>query len=138
MEKTTLTLRQIEAALEAGWAADTCSPDDLERAGWSPENPAWGHCDVTALLLNDVLGGDLVVGKVFAGDEQQGFHWWNRLDSGVEVDLTRSQFQAGQRIVDAKAVRRPADRPLRRYQEYMLLRKRVEAHLGQPLAVMPE
>lgn len=138
MDKTTLTLKEIEAALEASWAEDTCSPDDLERAGWSPANPAWGHCDVTALLLNDVFGGDLVHGKVFAGEQQQGLHWWNRLDSGLDLDLTRSQFQAGQRIVDAKPVKRPTDRQPRRYQEYLLLRKRVEACLGQPLPGVPE
>jgi len=130
VEKTTLTLKEIEAALEASWAADTCSPDDLERAGWSPANPAWGHCDVTALLLNDVFGGDLMVGKVFAGDQQQGYHSWNRLDSGVEIDLTRSQFQAGQRIVGAEVVKRPLDRRPRRHDEYLLLRKRIEVHLG--------
>ncbi|HZM76582.1 MAG TPA: hypothetical protein VFC19_12695 [Candidatus Limnocylindrales bacterium] len=131
MDKTALTLGEIEAALKACWAADTCSPDDLERAGWSPENPAWGHCDVTAMLLNDIFGGDLVVGEVFAGTEQQGYHWWNRLDSGVEIDLTRSQFRQGQRVVEAKAMKRPAGRRPRRHEEYLLLRKRVETHLGR-------
>lgn len=95
MEKTALTLAAIEAALEASWAADTCSPDDLERTGWSPANPARGQCDITALLLNDIFGGDLVVGEVFAGEEQQGFHWWNRLESGVDIDLSRHSFGRG-------------------------------------------
>jgi len=126
-----MTLGEIEAALRASWAADTCSPDDYERAGWGPENPAWGHCDVTALLLNDIFGGDLVVGEVYAGAEQQGYHWWNRLSSGLDIDLTRSQFQAGQRIVGAEVVQRPVQPPRRRYEEYLLLRKRVEAYLGR-------
>ena len=42
--------------MRASWAADTCSPDDLARAGWHPDNPAWGHCDITALLVNDLFG----------------------------------------------------------------------------------
>lgn len=128
--RESLTLDEIEAALKASWAEDTCSPDDLERAGWSRDNPAWGHCDVTAMLINDIFGGSLVVGEVYAGEEQQGYHWWNRLDSGLDLDLTRSQFRSGQRIVEVKAVRRPTDRKPRRYDEYLLLRKRVEALLG--------
>src|SRR5688572_24461230 len=130
-ERVALTLGEIEAALRASWAEDTCSPDDLERAGWSPDNPAWGHCDVTAMLINDIFGGDLVVGEVYAGAERQGYHWWNRLDSGLDLDLTRSQFQSGQRIVETNSMKRPVGRKPRRYEEYLLLRKRVEVHVGQ-------
>jgi hypothetical protein len=124
------TLSEIERALRASWGADTCSPDDLDRAGWQPENAAWGHCDITALLLNDLLGGDLVVGEVYVDGVQQGFHWWNRLDSGIEIDLTREQFRQGQAITAARVLRRPAGRPARRYREYRLLRERVATHLG--------
>lgn len=53
------TLSDIERAFRASWAADTCSPDDVDRADWQADNPAWGHCDVTALLLSHMLGGDL-------------------------------------------------------------------------------
>ncbi|HWG98516.1 MAG TPA: hypothetical protein VNV66_04140 [Pilimelia sp.] len=134
---TVWTLSDIEGAVRAGWAADTCSPDDLVRAGWQPDNPAWGHCDVTALLVNDLLGGDLVVGTVHLDGEQQGFHWWNRLATGVELDLTRDQFRNGQVVVGARVVARPAGRPKRRYREYLLLRERVAARLG-PLPGPPE
>lgn len=121
----------LAAALRASWAADTCSPDDVARAGWQPDNPAWGHCDITALLLHDLLGGELMLGEVRHGADQQGFHWWNRLASGVEIDLTRSQFVDGQRVVAARAVTRPSGPPPpRRAEEYRLLRERVAAHLG--------
>ena len=131
---TPWTLGEIEAALRASWAADTCSPDDLARAGWHPENPAWGHCDITALLLHDLLGGELMLGEVWLGAEQQGFHWWNRLASGVELDLTRSQFVDGQEVVAARPVTRPPGEPGRRREEYRLLRERVAARLG-PLPI---
>lgn len=127
---TPWTLSELEGALRASWAADTCSPDDITRAGWLPDNPAWGHCDITALLLCELLGGDLMVGEVFLGDEQHGYHWWNRLTSGVEIDLTREQFRRGQVISGARIVQRPVNRPVRRYAEYRLLRKRVATHLG--------
>jgi hypothetical protein len=127
---TMWTLSQLESALRAGWAADTCSPDDIERAAWVPDNPAWGHCDITALLLNDVLGGDLVRGEVHRDGRRAGYHWWNRLVSGVEVDLTREQFRDGQVIDNAVVVPRPPGRTKRRYDEYLLLRSRVERRLG--------
>ncbi|GIF67706.1 hypothetical protein Ais01nite_57410 [Asanoa ishikariensis] len=122
-----LTLIDIEHAVRASWAADTCSPDDLARAGWHPDNPAWGHCDVTALVLNDLFGGDLVLGDVHLGGEQHGYHWWNRLPGGVEIDLTYEQFQSGQTVTAARAVRRPPGRPRRRADAYDLLRQRVMA-----------
>ncbi len=61
----TWSLLAIDQALRASWAADTCSPDDLEPHGWQPDNPALGHCDITALIVHDIFGGDLVVGKVY-------------------------------------------------------------------------
>ncbi|WP_434095354.1 YunG family protein [Streptomyces flaveolus] len=59
---TTITLSGIEKALRSGRGADTCAPEDV--SGWSPENPARGQCGVTALVVNDLLGGDPVCGEV--------------------------------------------------------------------------
>ncbi|MCY0963450.1 YunG family protein [Streptomyces sp. H27-H5] len=120
-------LLDLDHALRASWAADTCSPDDQPE--WQPSNPAWGHCDITALIVHDVLGGDLMRGEVHVDGDQRGFHWWNRLSSGVELDLTREQFQRGQRVTAACVVERPPG-PLRRWDEYLLLRRRVIEHLG--------
>lgn len=68
---TTWFLTDIEKAVRASWAADTCSPDDVARAPWTSDNPAWGHCDVTALAVQDLLGGDLVVGEVHLDGERR-------------------------------------------------------------------
>ena len=122
-------LLDLDNALRANWAADTCSPDDLARAGWQPENPAWGHCDITALIVNDIFGGDLMAGEVHFEGDQHGFHMWTRLPSGIEIDLTREQFQLGQTVTEGRVVERPPG-PLRRWDEYLLLRKRVIEHLG--------
>lgn len=133
------TLAAIENALRTSWAAATCSPDDLARADWTSANPAWGHCDITALVVNDILGGDLVVGEVRLGGEQHGYHWWNRLPSGMEIDLTRDQFRQGQTITAGRIVPRPAGRLPRRWEEYQLLRDRVMDKLGTlPLPTMGE
>lgn len=125
---TTWTLTDLERAIRASWAADTCSPDDMAREPWHPGNPAWGHCDITALLVYDLIGGDLVLGTVHLDGEQHGYHWWNRL-AGVDVDLTREQFRRGQVVVEERVVERPIPPPTRRLAEYELLRDRVRAAL---------
>ncbi|MDT0310516.1 hypothetical protein RM780_26740 [Streptomyces sp. DSM 44917] len=129
---TPWNLLEIDKALRVSWAAETCSPDDV--AGWRPDNPAWGHCDITALIVHDLFGGDLVVGEVHRDGVQHGFHWWNRLSSGAELDLTREQFRQGQSIRAARVVERPPGPLPRRWAEYLLLRERVRKHLG----VLPE
>ncbi|MFJ7064679.1 hypothetical protein [Streptomyces sp. NPDC101115] len=122
------SLLDIDAALRASWAADTSSPDDQDE--WRADNPAWGHCDITALVVNDLFGGDLVVGEVYLDGARRGYHWWNRLPSGVELDLTREQFQDGQAVTAARVVERPPGPLPRRWAEYLLLRERVATHLG--------
>jgi hypothetical protein len=130
---TPLTLDAVEAALRASWAADTCSPDDLERHGWTSANPARGHCDVTALVLHDLFGGDLVIGTVHLGDEQHGWHWWNRLATGTELDLTRDQFVDGETVTATEVLaRRPGPLP-HRWDAYLVLRARVAQRLGTAL-----
>jgi hypothetical protein len=133
-----ISLAELEAAVRASWAADTCSPDDAATVPWSADNPSWGHCDVTALVLNDVLGGDLMVAEVHVDGERYGYHWWNRLASGVEIDLTRDQFRNGQVISPPRALRRPEEPPRRRNDEYLRLRRRVIGKLGPlPGSVSP-
>ena len=64
---------------------------DLGRSGpLGPENPAWGQCAVTALVVQDAFGGDLLRAMV-----EGVSHYWNRLPDGSEVDLTRQQFPEG-------------------------------------------
>jgi len=128
---TIWTLSDVAAALRSSWAADTCSPDDVARSGWRPDNPALGHCDLTALIVNDVFGGDLMVAEVHLDGEQRGYHWWNRLDNGYEIDLTRQQFRHGEVLDAVRRVQRPPGKTRRRWEEYLLLRDRVGARLGE-------
>jgi hypothetical protein len=123
-------MAEIDSAIRASWAADTCSADDAARVPWTTDNPAWGHCDVTALVLHDLLGGELMLGDVHHDGEQHGYHWWNRLTTGIEIDLTREQFQEGQVVTPGQVVVRPAGRLVRRQREYELFRDRVMERLG--------
>ncbi|WP_280395152.1 YunG family protein [Nocardia brasiliensis] len=131
---SSFTLDVIEQALRSSWAADTCSPDDVARAAWDFGNPAWGHCDITALVVQDVFGGDLMLGDVYLVEEQRGYHWWNRLPDGAEVDLTLEQFRLGETVTNGRVVR-PVGPLRRRVEEYELLRRRVADHVGRALPV---
>jgi hypothetical protein len=120
-----MRLAEIDSAVRASWASDTCSADDAARVPWTADNPAWGHCDVTTLVLHDLLGGDLLMGEVHLDGEQHGYHSWNRLAGGLEIDLTREQFRHGQVVTSGQMVARPTGRPVRRQREYELFRRRV-------------
>lgn len=127
MPGVTWTLADVQHAVRMSWGKDTCDPAD--RPDWHVDNPARGQCGVTALVLNDLLGGDLVLGEVRVAGERTGVHYWNRFGAGVEVDLTRDQFGPEESVVGAEVVTRPAGPPKRCREEYELLRSRVLAGL---------
>lgn len=120
-------LADVERAVRAGWGADTCDPADL--GDWHPGNPSRGQCGVTALVVQDLLGGQLVLGEVHVGGQRVGRHYWNRFGSGVEVDLTRGQFRPEEAVVGGGVVARPAGPPVRCREQYEILRGRVMARL---------
>ncbi|MDG4801019.1 hypothetical protein [Micromonospora sp. WMMD980] len=126
-DRPTTDLARLRPVVRASWTADTCDPHDLPH--WHPGNPARGQCGVTALVVQDLLGGDLVLGEVFVGDTKVGYHYWNRLPDGDEVDLTADQFHPGEVVVGAEVRRRPPGAPRRGRQQYELLRRRVLAAL---------
>jgi len=125
---TTWTLDTIEQAIRRAWGDDTCDPDD--RVNRSPANPARGQCGVTALVLHDLVGGDLICGEAYVGPRRVGVHYWNRLPSGLELDLTREQFGPDESVVGGEVVVRPTGPPRRCREQYELLRARVFEALG--------
>jgi hypothetical protein len=56
---------------------------------------------VTALVVQDQLGGDLVRARI---DGES--HYWNRLPSGQELDLTREQFSQPVTLTDVSVIDR--------------------------------
>jgi hypothetical protein len=110
------------------WSKDTS--DDPEE--WNESNPARGQCGVTAMVIHELFGGVLLISNVSRQGTATETHYWNRLPSGVEVDLTREQFQRGEtfgepRIVDPATSRPPKADSLRRAQ---LLSSRVRERLA--------
>lgn len=114
---------ELYERVRAAWDSATCDPVDLP---WSPDNPSRGQCGVTALVLHDHLGGDLLVAEVLRDDgSRQGFHTWNRLPDGTEVDLTREQFAPDEHVQEPVVLVRPDGPPRRCAEQYALLARRV-------------
>ncbi|MFD9832507.1 YunG family protein [[Kitasatospora] papulosa] len=123
-----LLLTDIEAAVRSSWGADTTTP--VHRPYWQPGNPARDQCGVTALVLNDLLGGELIRGEVRVDGERVDFHWWNRLGAGLEIDLTREQFAPHEIVTGGVPVERPGE-IVRLREEYELLGARVLERLRE-------
>ena len=118
------TLADLEAAIRAAWGRDTS--DDPDE--WSEENPARGQCAVTALLVRELLGGDILIANVLRGGKRVERHAWNRLPSRIALDLTREQFRNGESLTEP-SVEEPVI--TRRHPErYETLAARVRAALG--------
>jgi hypothetical protein len=123
----TWTLQDVEQIVRQAWDADTCDPDD---SPWDPGNPSRGQCGVTALVLNDLLGGEVILGEVQVGGQRTGYHYWNRLGTGIDVDLTREQFGPEEIVSDGRVVERPSRPPKYCREQYELLRRRVLSQLN--------
>ena len=133
----TFTLADIERAFRSSWGPDTTCLDDDGLERWDRANPAYGQCGPTALIIQELLGGDLLIASVTGGQERDGWHYWNRLGRGIELDLTREQFTAGQIIGTPKVVIRPPEGPRRFIEECQRLRFRVLTTLGVGTASQP-
>ncbi len=70
---------RVREALEQAWSLETAKQ-------WSPENPANGQCNVTAAVIHDLYGGEILRTRY-----PTVWHYYNRID-GQRLDLTDSQF----------------------------------------------
>lgn len=85
------THNDIYDRLRRCWSADTSSDPDH----WEQANPAWGQCAVTACLVQDILGGDILWTMAICPDGREYSHYFNMLPKGVVFDATRQQFPRG-------------------------------------------
>ena len=73
------TPERIAPLLQQAWSVRSSSK-------WTSSNPAAGQCSVTALVLQDIFGGDILYTLV-----NERPHFYNRI-SGCRYDLTKEQF----------------------------------------------
>ncbi|WP_426025269.1 YunG family protein [Brevundimonas sp. TSRC1-1] len=74
-----LALNELEGRLKSAWSVETATT-------WTRDNPALGQCSVTALVVNDLLGGRILKTRV-----GPNYHFYNLIDD-TRIDLTSSQF----------------------------------------------
>jgi len=87
----------LRLRLEEAWSAETA----VDTNCWQRQNPAEGQCAVTALIVQDIFGGELLRSTV------RGIsHYWNQLHGGEHVDLTLEQFGSSPEL-DSEPVLRP-------------------------------
>lgn len=116
------TLNDLEQAIQESWGRDTADvPED-----WSESNPARGQCAVTATLVRDLLGGEILLANVLRDGQRVERHAWNRLPSGLSLDLTRSQFRDGEELEDPA----PGEPRVMDPARYELLAQRVREKLS--------
>jgi hypothetical protein len=126
------SLTEVERAIRQAWTHETtyAKAEYLARAA---DRPSRGQCGTTALVVQDLLGGDLLVADLSTGGVIDGVHYWNRLSGGVDIDFTRDQFTVDEVVLQARVIQRsspPRDR--RANVAYLLLRGRVFNELGIP------
>jgi predicted N-acetyltransferase YhbS len=89
-----VSLADLEDAIRAAWSHETSADPDE----WTAANPSRGQCDATAALVRAYLGGEILVADVVRDGQRVERHAWNRLPSGLSLDLTRDQFRPGEQL----------------------------------------
>ena len=87
----------VQSALFKAWSLSTASQ-------WTADNPAAGQCNVAALLVHELFGGDLLKTPLPAGE-----HFYNRIE-GRRYDFTAIQFDAPIPYMDLPTSRTEAER----------------------------
>jgi len=75
--------KSLREAFLKSWSRETSYP--RTKAQWSTKNPSFGQCAVTSLVVNDLYGGKIVYNTDY-------HHYWNVLEDGTVIDLTKDQF----------------------------------------------
>ncbi|OBZ92016.1 hypothetical protein ADU59_28910 [Pararhizobium polonicum] len=109
-------LERVQSALATAWSIETSSK-------WRPENPALGQCGVTALVVQDLLGGDIL--KTRFGD---AWHFYNRI-GGARLDFSALQFSSPVAYSDLDSGRDEALADTSP-EQYRILRERLLKDLG--------
>lgn len=95
MKEPSVPVEQLKTMLFQAWSLQSSTL-------WTPDNPARGQCGVTALVVQDLLGGEIRKTKL-----KEGWHFYNFID-GQRMDFTESQFAERITYMDIPATRAEA------------------------------
>lgn len=79
------TIDDLYNILRESWCKETAYPSC--QAEWVPNDPSYGQCAITAMLVYDMFGGTIHRIRVSGG----GTHYFNKIN-GQYLDLTIEQF----------------------------------------------
>jgi hypothetical protein len=88
-------IEKLKKALLNSWSIESSSK-------WSSDNPAKGQCGVTALVINDLLGGEIRKTKL-----SDGWHFYNIINN-KRYDFTATQFKDEIDYIDVASNREDA------------------------------
>jgi hypothetical protein len=108
-------IEKLKQALLNSWSIESSSK-------WSSDNPAKGQCGVTALVINDLLGGEIRKTKL-----SDGWHFYNIINN-KRYDFTATQFKDEIDYIDVASNREDAFYDTNRNQ-YAYLKQRVLNYL---------
>ena len=77
-------LDELKKVIEKSWTKKTCFPTIQDT--WNESNPSIGQCAITALVVNDFMGG-----KIMRTMCNGISHYYNLVNDKI-IDLTVSQF----------------------------------------------
>ncbi|MGG1939709.1 hypothetical protein ABFY57_08155 [Paenibacillus polymyxa] len=108
---------KLEKALFQAWSLESSSK-------WTVDNPAAGQCGVTALVVQDRLGGDIL--KTWL---DSGWHYYNRIGEDI-IDFTESQFSSLPQYQHVQSNREEAFSDTNAEQYAALSRRLGESYMG--------
>ena len=69
-----------------------CTEETSASVSWHESDPLKGHCDLIALIVQDLRGGEIVKGTLHYGGRPRG-HFWNQLPNGSEIDFCDERYE---------------------------------------------
>jgi hypothetical protein len=117
------TIKELSFAFLSSWGKDTA------KGKWQKNVPALNQCAVTALVVQDYFGGDLLRCPLDDGDS----HYWNNTKAHGEMDLTFSQFAYTRQRDEGETIVRERDYVLSfpdTLKRYNILKERVKKIVG--------
>ena len=91
--KALKTLEDLYEIVRDCWCKETAYPSCQED--WVPEDPTYGQCAITAMLVHDLFGG--TIHRIWV--DEGWTHYFNKID-GQYIDLTSEQFDLYNMHVD--------------------------------------
>lgn len=95
MNELEMKIQRLKKILCSSWSLQSSTK-------WNSQNPAKGQCGVTSLVVNDLLGGQIMKTKL-----TDGWHFYNFIE-GKRYDFTESQFDEIIHYMDIPSTRNEA------------------------------